>query len=345
MVKGIKKAKLQKRTSRKQNFKNFIESGYTNHAAFLAACKNDENLLIYTCLTKDELQECIDKMKEFETPEEQIKYLVDHQPPMNSSVERFDRATDSITKYLKGYIEYNGYKMANADGDNEDWTAEFWAKYCKICDFYRTRWFFPQNLKKPTSVVYSPMLYKEFIFIVRMSITGERKHAAFLATQNQNSSLFKISLDGTIDVDDGEKTLADVVQDEAHSAEVLLETSNMERLIEKALLISKQYPDADKIYDKLKDFYEKQDPIGFDKKTVILGKIFLYKAGLISPKVLAFVKALSPTYKARYNISQHRVLAQIKDIKNTIPARSSSHKKKNTNEGWRELILRKRGEL
>ena len=132
----IKKAKLSKRTNRKQNFKKFIESGYVNYQAFLNACKNDENLLIYTCLQKEELEVYIEKMKEFETVDDQIKYLVNNQPYANETVERFDRVVESIAKYLKGYIEYNGFRMANSSGDNEDWTSEFWAKYCKICDFY-----------------------------------------------------------------------------------------------------------------------------------------------------------------------------------------------------------------
>ena len=55
MVK-IKKARLVKRTNRKQNLKKFIESDYVDMQAFLTACKNDENLLIYTCLLQEELQ-------------------------------------------------------------------------------------------------------------------------------------------------------------------------------------------------------------------------------------------------------------------------------------------------
>ena len=57
----IKKSKLLKRTNRKENFKKFIASGYSDQQAFLNACKNDENLLIYTCLTPSELNEYIEK--------------------------------------------------------------------------------------------------------------------------------------------------------------------------------------------------------------------------------------------------------------------------------------------
>ena len=54
-----KKERLSKKTNRKQNFKKFVESGYTDTKLFLQACKNDENLLIYTCLKPDELQNVI----------------------------------------------------------------------------------------------------------------------------------------------------------------------------------------------------------------------------------------------------------------------------------------------
>lgn len=343
MVKQIKKARLSKRTNRKQNFKKFIESGYTDLQAFMGACKNDENLLIYTCLKKDELQEYINKMKKFETIDEQLKYLVNNQPTANETVERFNRVTESIAKYLKGYIEYNGFRMANSSGDNEDWTSEFWAKFCKICDFYRTRWFYPEKLKKESTVSYTPMLYKEFIYICRMSITGERKHQAFLATQNMEDSLFKVSLDTKLDVGDNEKTLADVIPDEEKDIDYLLDEANINKILNKALAICKEYPDALKYYDKIKDFYEKQDPLGFDKKTIILGKIFLYKAGLVSNKILAFIKSLSATYKSRYNISSARINSQLNEFKNKKIIKYK--KPKNTNLTWRELILKKRGEL
>ena len=94
----------------------------------------------------------------------------------------------------------------------------------------------------------------------------------------------------------------------------------------------------------IKDFYEKQDPIGFDKKTILLGKIFLYKAGLVSPKILQFIKALSSTYKARYGISQARVDVQIKEQKKIMTGKSIK-RTKTEDMGWRELIFRKRGEL
>lgn len=339
----IKKAKLSKRTNRKQNFKKFIESGYVNYQAFLNACKNDENLLIYTCLQKEELEVYIEKMKEFETVDDQIKYLVNNQPYANETVERFDRVVESIAKYLKGYIEYNGFRMANSSGDNEDWTSEFWAKYCKICDFYRTRWFYPDRLKKESTVVFTPMQYKEFIYICRMSITGERKHQAFLATQNMEDSLFKVSLDTKLEVGDNEKTLADVIPDEDHDVNYLVDLANINKILDKALSICKQYPDAIKYYPKIKEFYEKQDPVGFDKKTIMLGKIFLYKAGLTSSKILAFIKSLSATYKARYNISNVRVTAQVAEYKNKKIIKYK--KPKTLDESYKTLILKKRGEL
>ena len=312
-----KNDRLTKRTNRKTNFQVFIDSGGTDIVAFRKACKNDENLLIYTCLTSSELQVYIDHLKTLSTVEDQLAYLINNQPLMNETIERFERCVESIAYYLKNYIEYNGFKMANADGDYEDWTSEFWLKYTKICEFYRLRWFFPETLKKESTVVWSPLLYKEFIYICRMSITGERKNQAFLATQNAGSSLFKTSLDRKLDRDgDNDKTLIDTISDQRNSSEVVLDQTHVDRIMNKALDLCKQYPDAEKHWSKIKTFYTKQDTVGFDKKTVILGKIFLYKAGLVSPKILVFIKALSTTYKARYNISPARVNTQLNELKN-----------------------------
>lgn len=347
MAVKIKKERISKRTNRKRKFLKFIESGYTDYQAFLDACKNDENLLIYTCLTKEELKHYIDEMRKIEGLEDQLKYLINNQPIMNETVERFEKCTESIAKYLKGYVEYNGFRMNNSAGSYEDWTSEFWAKYCKICEFYKVRWFYPETLKKASTVSFSPMLYKEFIYICRMSITGERKHLAFLATQDQSSSLFNVSIDSNVDVGgDNEKTLAEVIPDEERNVEYLLDKANIGKILDKALEICKQYPDAISHYEKIKDFYSKQDTVGFDKKTVILGKIFLYKAGLVSPKTLAFIKSLSSTYKSRYNISSARVNALLQEYKTKKIGKTNRSKKvKKEVEGWRDLILRKRGEL
>lgn len=340
----IKKERVSKRTNRKQNFKKFVESGYTDYSAFLKACNKDENLLIYTCLRHEELEEIINKMKEYSTLDEQIKFLVNNQPPMNATLERFNKATESIAKYLKGYIDFNGWKMTNKYASADDWSSEFWAKYCKICEFYRVRWFFPDKLKKASTVSFSPILYKEFIYICRLSITGERKHLAFLATQDQGSSIFNVSLDDLIESSgNNEKTLGDLIPDAEKDNNYLLENANVNKILNKALTICKQYPEAVSSFDSIKDFYEKQDPTGFDKKTIILGKIFLYKAGLCSPKILAFIKSLSSTYKAKYNISQARLLSQMEECEPVKVKKKKDNKKEIKT--WRELVLRKRGEL
>ena len=346
-----KKARLVKRTSRKQNFKKFIESGHTDIQLFLKACERDENLLIYTCLKSDELQEYINKMKQFSTQDEQINYLTENQPSMNETEERFNRCVESMAKYLKGYIEFNGYKLANAEGTAEDWTSEFWAKYCKICNFYRDRWFHQEKFidketgESTTKVVYNPMLYKEFIYIIRMSISGERKHLAFLATQDSNSSIFKTSLESPIESDkDTEKTVADVLQDQHTNGDTIFEDTHINAVIKKALKLCKEYPDAAEKYELIKDLYLRQNIEDHDKKTIILSKIFLYKAGLVSPKILAFIKSLSATYKARYNISAAYVNSQIQDSKKICTGKSIKvENAPKTN--WRDLILHKRGEL
>lgn len=349
MVAGIKKEKISKRTNRKQNFKKFVESNYENLELFKKFCKNDENLLIYTCLTESELREYIDKLKVFSTQEEQIKFLINNQPFMNETEERFNRCITSIAKYLKGYIEYNGFIMANAQGDSNDWGAEFWAKFCKICNFYRTRWFHSETLNKKTSVTYNKMLYKEFIYITRLSISSERKHQAFKATQDfNNASIFKLSLDGKLESDDNEngKALGEVIQDEEHGSEAMFHQTAFNGLIRRALDLCKKYSESNAIYDKIADFYDKQDMTGFDKKTIVLGKIFLYKAGLVSPKMLSFIKLLSSTYKAKYNISQAKVNAQLAEFKNRKPVKYTFQKKKKSTEmTWKELLLHKRGEL
>jgi len=343
MVVKIEKKRIIKKTNRKQNLKKFIDSNYENIDLFLNACKNDEDLLIYTCLEPEELNGYIEKMKSFSTVQEQIQFLIENQPFMNENVKRFDKCVRCLASYIKGYITYNGFLMSNGDGDNKDWSSEFWLKYCKICNFYRTRWFFPESLKKKSTVVYNKILFKEFLYITRRSVSGDRKHKAFLATQDVNASVFKISLDNKVDPNsDGDKTLADVVPDEKDE-NYILGLSNIQSILKRALELCTHYSDGLEYYDEIKDFYDKQDPASFKSKVVMLGKIFLYKAGLISPKTVSFIKSLSNTNKVKYNISVSKLNAQAKQFK--IQKELSKQKKQEKPKTYIDYIIHKKGGL
>lgn len=343
MVAKIEKKRIMKKTNRKQNLKKFIDSGYENIDLFLAGCKNDEDLLIYTCLEPNELSEYIEKIKTLPTIQEQIQYLIENQPFMNENVKRFEKCVKCLASYIKGYITYNGFLMSNGDGDNKDWSSEFWLKYCKICNFYRTRWFYPEQLKKKSSVVYNKILFKEFLYITRRSISGDRKHKAFLATQDVNASIFKTSLDNKVDPNsDGDKTLADVVPDEKDD-DYILDLSNVQTIFKRALELCTHYVDGLEHYDEIEDFYRKQDPSNFKSKVVMLGKIFLYKAGLVSPKTVSFIKSLSNTNKIKYNISVSKLNTQLRKLK--MQKEVSKPKKLEKKKTYIDYILHKRGTL
>ena len=345
MAVKIQGKRLSKRTSYKQCFKKFIESDYTDWDSFKKGCKNDENLLIYTCLTQDELKDCIDKMRRFEGLEAQLKYLKQNQPCMNETEERYNVCILSVAEYLKNYITYNGFVMNNGSGSAEDWTSEFWLKYAKICNFYRERWFHRERLKKETAVKYNPVLYKEFIYICRMAITGERRHQAFLATQRPESTLFRPSLDFRLDSkNNNDKSLMDIVKDPVTDSEAVVDELNIVEIKKRALALSQQY-EGGKYTNDIAMFYEKEDSGNLSKKVVILGKIFLYKAGLRAPKVLSFIKSLSNTYKVRFNISPALVVKQVAEMKTKKVAKVPSYADILEDGGKTRLglILRKRG--
>ena len=345
MVNKIQAKKLLKKTNNKRSFKAFVDSGYTDFDSFKKACKNNENLLIYTCLKHDELMPYIEKIKTIEDFGDKLKYLKENQPAMNETEERYEVCITSVAQFLKNYISFNGFTMNNSDGDAEDWTSEFWLKYTKICNFYRDRWFHPENLKKESTVTYNPILYKEFVYICRMSITGERRHQAFLATQRPDTSIFKPSLDFKIDGNsDSEKSLLDVVKDPNCDYELIVDQMNVNEIQRKALLLSDNYQNG-KYTSKIQHFYEYQDSKGVDKKIQILAKIFLYKAGLISPKTLAFVKSLSNKYKAKFNISNALLNRQIEALKKQKSVKVPTYADVLEDAGKTRvgLLLRKRG--
>lgn len=346
MVRAIQGKKLLKKTNNKQNFEKFVESGYSDFDLFNKVCKGNEDLLIYTCLSHDELLPYFNKLKEVEGIDKQLKYLKDNQPFMNETEDRYNKCVESIAVYLKNYIAYNGFVMNNGSGDAEDWTSEFWLKYTKICNFYRDRWFHPETLKRSTTVTYNLMQYKEFVYICRMSITGERRHQAFLATQHPDATIFKPSLDFKVDSkNENEKSMMDIVKDPYSDSELSEDRAHVSQIVSRALDYAREYENG-KYYDKIEQFYVNQDTAEIsDRKIIILGKVFLYKAGLVSPKALAFIKSLSTKYKAKFNISNALVNRQLAEFKKkkTIKAPTYNDVLEDGGKTKIGLILRKRG--
>ena len=346
MVRKIQAKKLSKTVNNKNSFKKFVESNYSDLDLFIKSCKGSEDLLIYTCLSKDELLPYIEKIKNIEDIDKKLKYLKDNQPFMNETEARYEKCIESIAMYLKNYIAYNGFVMNNGSGDAEDWTSEFWLKYTKICNFYRDRWFHPEALKRSTTVTYNLMQYKEFVYICRMSITGERRHQAFLATQHPDSTIFKPSLDFKMDSkNDNEKTMMDVVKDPYSDSELSESKANVSMVLKKALDYAKNYENG-KYFNKISQFYVNQDASDIsDRKIITLGKVFLYKAGLVSPKILLFIKSLSSKYKAKFNISVALLNKQISEYKKKKTIKTPSYTDILEDGGKTRigLILRKRG--
>lgn len=349
-MKGIQGKRLLKRNNNKSSFEKFVKSNYTDFDAFNKACKGDENLLIYTCLKRDELLPYIEKIKNVEPIKEKIRLLKDNdvQPAMNATEERYEACITSIAAYLKNYITYNGFVMNNANGNAEDWTSEFWLKYTKICNFYRERWFHPETLKRATTVNYNELKYKEFVYICRMAITGERRHQAFLATQRFDSTIFKPSLDFKADnTGDSNKSLMDVVKDPYSDSELTQEQTGVNVIIGKALSYAKKYENG-KYYDAIESIYLNQDLSETkDRKVVILSKIFLYKAGLVSPRTLSFIKSLSSKYKAKFNISTALINKQVAELKKKKSFKTPTYNDVLEDGGKTHvgLILRKRGTI
>ena len=107
--------------------------------------------------------------------------------------------------------------------------------------------------------------------------------------------------------------------------------------------LCRQYSDGLEHYEEIRDFYEKQDPSNFKSKVVMLGKIFLYKAGLISPKTVSFIKSLSNTNKVKYNISIARLNSQAKQFK--LQKETYKSKKQEKPKTYVDYIIHKRGGL
>lgn len=283
--------------------KNFIESDYTDLDMFKKACHKNINLEIYLCIPEKELVRILQAYKEqgINNAKELSSRLVNDQPAMNKTLDIYEKATVRIQQNIDNYIKYHGFKMANSAGSAEDWYTEFLIKYWYNVNFYKTRWFFPETLKKESKVKFKPMLYKDFLYQSKAVISNEKRLKAHQAASKKQDSLFKTSLDK--DFKDSNKNLKDTISD---SNDMSFLTSEFE--VFKNRILTEIYKDSkfSHLFKKVEKMITSEEvKSNTPEGKLILAKCFLL--GLDSPRLIEFVKGMSGRQKAAYGISDSRI--------------------------------------
>ena len=285
---------------------DFVNSEYKDANALKKACETNTNLKIYLCLDDEDFSKYALNMVRGLQPKDIFDLLVKQQPSINISVEVYDRVVEMVRNDMEQYFKYNGYKMANAFGTQEDWINHFYVKYYYFVHFYRDRWFFTENLTKPTKVKKTYKRYSDFLNLARKSITEERKVQARKAARNPEASLNKQSIDSPIYQNNDRVTLLDVttVEDNMH------DNSEVKIIKYKIAQMSENYENG-KYTDKILQMLDTGDCKGRKTELVLL-KIFAYKAGIVTPKSLKFINKLSKNYKDKFVISTELLNKQMR---------------------------------
>lgn len=292
----------------------YIDSNYSDYNTFTKLCKFNLNLTGYLCISKEELTEVCNKLSSLKTDnvKDKYEYLVENQPIINSTVQIYEEAVKLLTDYLKKYVNYHAYKLINAQGDIEDYIQDLYQKFFYMTNFYKIRWFEPNTLKKATKVKWKPMTYKEFSYIARATIAGERRLKAYKFAINPEATTNKISLSQLA----YSKTPADNKslkrEDLIETSETLVSACEYSSLIQR---ISEQADaiDGGKYSEKIKSMLFDNQVKGNKLENVIF-KVCLYKGGVTnSLKLLNFINSLSTKYKEKFGISQTLLENQISE--------------------------------
>jgi hypothetical protein len=278
---------------------------------FIKACESAQALRIYICLDADNLNKIISKIKKRTTGKELYEKLVDKQPSINVSLETYDNVVEQVRKDMDQYFKFNGYKMANAIESQEGWIQHFYMKYYYFVNFYRIRWFFPEQLTKKTKVRKTHKKYSDFLNLARKSITEERRVQARKSAENPEASLNKTSMDGPMYNNNEKITLLDVTINDEQTDD-LESQQETKCYIKKILEMSDNFEDG-KYTKKLKAMLERGDCKGKSFELVLL-KIFAYKAGIVTAKSVKFISGLSRMYKDKFGISNALLEKQMKQL-------------------------------
>ena len=292
---------------------DFISSEGKDIEALRQACNTNTNLKIYLCLEEDDLLAYAKKFKRIKTPSELLEQMIKKQPSINISVKVYDNVVESVRNDMEQYFKYNGFKMANAWGDQEDWISHFLVKYYYFSNFYRDRWFFPENLKKATKVKKTYKKYSDFLNLARKSITEERKVWARKCAENPEATLRKSSVDTPMFQNNQRITMLDITPNpdanEDHMFDSYHETLSIKRRI---MSFAEDYENG-KYAKKIQTMLETGECKG-KKIELVLLKIFAYKSGVVTVKSLKFINSLSRTYKEKFGISSALLNKQMREL-------------------------------
>ena len=294
-------------------FQEFINSDYTNMNIFTKLCKNNMNLTGYICINKDELNKYLENIKTLPTAKDQYDYLINNQPIINGDEQTYNKAVLILTEYLKKYINYHAFKLINAQGDINDYIPDLYQKFFYMTNFYKDRWFHSNELKKATKVKWKPMQYKEFSYIARATIAGERRLKAFKFANNPEASTNKISL-SQLAYNKVSSNKSIKREDLVTQADDLDDQTDYKNLLENINKYCTSIDDS-KYVKKIQAMLTNKNIKGSKNENIIL-KVCLYKAGITNHlKLLTFINNLSTKYKEKFGISQALLKKQIEQAK------------------------------
>lgn len=286
------------------------QSDYEDEQLWVKLSNSDINLKTYQYLKKEDRAEIITSLKALNSDHERVSYLVNNQIPCNKNKEIFDATVNDMVDELENYVTYHAFKLINAHGSIEDYKQDLFCKFFYMSNFYKDRWFnkdkFIVDKEKnlySTKVVYKPMLYKEFLWLAKATISGERRLKAYKFTKDPESSVNKVSLNQLAynkKSDNKRLIKEDLISVDCDAAD----STNYRQILQKANAFLDSLDGFDCSKKKVKNMLI-DNKIKGNKVENILLKVSLYKAGLSeSTKVLTFVNHLSNKYKERFGISQ-----------------------------------------
>ena len=293
------------------------QSNYTDKDLWIKLSNSDINLKIYQYLEDDELENVITSLKNISSDSDKINYLIDHQIPCNKNEKIFTATVNDMVNELENYVTYHAFKLINAHGNIEDYKQDLFCKFFYMANFYKDRWFnkdkFIVDKEKnlySTKVVYKPVLYKEFLWLAKATISGERRLKAYKFTKDPESSVNKVSLNQLAynKKSDNKKLIKeDLISTDCDVSE----STNYRQILQKANSFLDGLDGFECSKKKVKNMLI-DNKIKGNKVENILLKVSLYKAGLSeSTKVLTFINNLSNKYKERFGISQSLLEKQL----------------------------------
>lgn len=221
---------------------------------------------------------------------------------VNTNKSTLEATIPLLIEDCKGVIIPRAYKLVNALGDNNDYENELVLSWIidRVKGYWTNVWF-NKNFKTRTGFRNQKVPYFLFLILIKNKIKNQVRTMQMQFSKRPDTSTFKISLNN-------EKDKRGLNMANPPSADIL-DRLEYKSLFDYCFAMLKASPVQPAVVDEIINNYKEPKVLSTEAKKMF--KLYLYKAGHKTAKVIQFVNGLPGSVRAAHDINEDELSADV----------------------------------